>query len=412
MTAEDQLCHFVFVISAGDKSIRVYLSQDQGVPHDVASYSLFHTDYITYDAYCDDFGPMNFASLVSFVKALDQQIHTCTSDAIVYSVGEGPRALTNGAFLLGAYMLLTLDLAPSAVASCFAGLDESRLESFRDATFCAPTFRLTLLDCWCGLYRGMALGWLARPSRSGCPRTWGRIDADEYAQYDSPLNADLHEVVPGKFVALRGPRDLGGAEYRDKAGLRHFAPAHYVPIFREMGVTAVVRLNDPDYDTGCFAAAGIAHHSLPFPDCSVPPAAVVARFLAVAEAAPGAVAVHCLAGLGRTGTLIALYMMKHHGFGAREAMGWLRVMRPGCVIGEQQEFLCQVERSLRLGRSGAGITAREAALGATESADAAQAAVAAQVAAGAARRGAARATRTWAAACSGAGGGVLAQRLG
>jgi hypothetical protein len=35
--------------------------------------------------------------------------------------------------------------------------------------------------------------------------------------------------------------------------------------------------------------------------------------------------------------------MKHHGFTAREAMGWLRIVRPGSVIGQQQQFLCDKE---------------------------------------------------------------------
>jgi len=49
-------------------------------------------------------------------------------------------------------------------------------------------------------------------------------------------------------------------------------------------------------------------------------------------------------GLGRTGTLIAIYMMKHQGFTATEAISWLRVMRPGSVIGMQQHFLSFIQR--------------------------------------------------------------------
>ena len=48
-------------------------------------------------------------------------------------------------------------------------------------------------------------------------------------------------------------------------------------------------------------------------------------------------------------------MTKHHGFTARAAMGWLRIMRPGSVIGEQQDFLCAREALMR--RSAAPVLA-------------------------------------------------------
>ncbi len=52
---------------------------------------------------------------------------------------------------------------------------------------------------------------------------------------------------------------------------------------------------------------------------------------------------HCKAGLGRTGSCIGAYMMKHYGFSAREAIGWMRVCRPGSVIGPQQHFLESIQ---------------------------------------------------------------------
>lgn len=68
------------------------------------------------------------------------------------------------------------------------------------------------------------------------------------------------------------------------------------------------------------------------------------RFVATQSVSrAGAIAVHCKAGLGRTGTCIGAYLMKHYRFTAREAIGWMRVCRPGSVIGPQQEFLESIQ---------------------------------------------------------------------
>ena len=46
-------------------------------------------------------------------------------------------------------------------------------------------------------------------------------------------------------------------------------------------------------------------------------------------------------------------MMKHLGFTAREVMAWLRICRPGSVIGPQQAYLEQQESRMRkLGEKG------------------------------------------------------------
>ncbi|KAF6123522.1 cell division cycle 14B [Phyllostomus discolor] len=54
------------------------------------------------------------------------------------------------------------------------------------------------------------------------------------------------------------------------------------------------------------------------------------------------------AGLGRTGTLIACYIMKHYRMTAAETIAWIRICRPGSVIGPQQQFLVMKQPSLWL----------------------------------------------------------------
>ncbi|KAL3287909.1 hypothetical protein HHI36_002367 [Cryptolaemus montrouzieri] len=92
-----------------------------------------------------------------------------------------------------------------------------------------------------------------------------------------------------------------------------------------------------------FSNAGIAHFDLIYPDGSTPSKDILLKFFQIAETAPAAIAVHCKAGLGRTGSLIGAYIIKHYKMTAKEAIAWMRICRPGSVIGQQQMWLEKLE---------------------------------------------------------------------
>lgn len=115
-------------------------------------------------------------------------------------------------------------------------------------------------------------------------------------------------------------------------------------MFNHFGVTHVVRLNESKYDRQKFIRGGINHSDLYFIDGSTPPDHIAKKFLDMSEREKGALAIHCKAGLGRTGTLIGLYAMKHFKFPAAYFIGWIRIARPGSILGPQQHYLIEKER--------------------------------------------------------------------
>lgn len=117
-------------------------------------------------------------------------------------------------------------------------------------------------------------------------------------------------VEPGKLLAGEYPRDLDGGSSEEKIGA-----------LKDAGVTTFVDLTEEDEEylqppqPYADLAAPAIHRRFPIEDTEIPPS----RELTVAALdeidrtiADGGVAyVHCLGGIGRTGTIIGCWLVRH-----------------------------------------------------------------------------------------------------
>uniref|UniRef100_A0A672UGH8 protein-tyrosine-phosphatase n=1 Tax=Strigops habroptila TaxID=2489341 RepID=A0A672UGH8_STRHB len=262
------------------------------------------------------------------------QYFSLSRKKIVYYTSFDQRKRANAAFLIGAYAVIYLKKTPEeAYRTLLSGSNPPYLP-FRDASFGNCTYNLTILDCLQGINKALQHGFF----------DFKTFDVDEYEHYERVENGDFNWIVPGKFLAFSGPHPKSKLEN----GYPLHAPEAYFPYFKKHNVTSIIRLNKKIYEAKRFTDAGFEHYDLFFIDGSTPSDSIVQRFLNICENADGAIAVHCKAGLGRTGTLIACYIMKHYKFTHAEAIAWIRICRPGSIIGPQQHFLEEKQAMLWL----------------------------------------------------------------
>eukprot|EP00993_Chasmostoma_nieuportense_P001083 NODE_1995_length_1312_cov_30.671730_g1898_i0.p1 GENE.NODE_1995_length_1312_cov_30.671730_g1898_i0~~NODE_1995_length_1312_cov_30.671730_g1898_i0.p1 ORF type:complete len:423 (+),score=91.71 NODE_1995_length_1312_cov_30.671730_g1898_i0:40-1269(+) len=287
----------------------------------------FFTLPLPYTPFFADFGPISISTLWKCCAAIDSKRKECRPRSVCFCCAFDLQYRTNAVYMISAYSVLLFGKTGEEAYRPFLSIYPPLLP-FRDASYGVSTFSLTVLDCVCGLYKALRLGWVPPPSAM-----------DEYDHFDAVENGDWNWIIPDKFIAFSSPHD-------PSSDAPLWSPAQYLPVFRARNVRRVVRLNSPLYNKDQFTHYGIDHSDLIYPDGSTPSDAILARFLSIAETCSGVVAVHCKAGLGRTGTLIGAYIIKHYGFTAEECIAHLRIQRPGCVLGEQQHFLKEMEGRL------------------------------------------------------------------
>ncbi|KAK7508136.1 hypothetical protein BaRGS_00000375 [Batillaria attramentaria] len=165
---------------------------------------------------------------------------------------------------------------------------------------------------------------LRKPATSAPSDDTPPKDDEQVLDVDSEIPPSFSWVIDGLLCACAFPSSL--------THLRYLA---------DQGVTCLVSLTAerdlPEHDI-----PGLEVIRLKMEDFTPPTLEQVQQFIEAVEKAEErstAVAVHCAAGRGRTGTVIACYLVKKFHYTAFQAIQHVRHLRPGSIETNEQENL-------------------------------------------------------------------------
>ena len=298
-----------------------------------AAVRLFCVDEaLLYSPFYLDFGPLNLACTVRFCHSLQSLLSDAAAlpepPLVYFHCNNTQTAKSNAAVLIGAFQVWKLGRSAEEAYRPLQALEP--FVRFRDASWdYEERFAPTAHDCISAFATALRVGLFLPASFS----------VDEFEHFDSVDNGDLNVVAPHRFLAMASPTEPVAAAAAAPASTSGsaaaarpppFTPNDFIPIFRHFSVKTVVRLNNATYCPTPFTSHGIAHHELFFPDGSCPSQRILTDFLRIADtAAAGLIAVHCRAGLGRTGCLIACWLMREYELTGAEAIAWAAALQAG-----------------------------------------------------------------------------------
>ena len=293
-------------------------------------------DYITstdfhdsYQSLNKDYGPINICDIIQFAHFINNKINDIklVNRKIIYYVYNDNDSidLLNAILLAGAYLIIKENLNADDVIFKLCHIFNNHISYYVDCNSKYGGYYTSITDCFKTIY---------------FIKKKNIIDFDNFDIYDYNYLTDFAfrdmNIIANKFLAMSTPTNITIPYIKEELLKRN--------------IKTIIRLNEKDsYDKTLFNNIdndkNINVVEFYFEDYTTPTIELIRNFMSFVNDIPHdkIIAIHCKAGLGRTGLLICIWLIIKYDFTSSNAIAFIRLMRPGSIHGYQGFFLESID---------------------------------------------------------------------